>query len=75
MRSMQKDLEDLREARQREARQAQDDREELAIFRDRCNKLEEENESRQGAVIIILPQKKCNCSRESRRMTLIMSSS
>jgi hypothetical protein len=52
---MQKDLEDLREARQREARQAQEDREELAIFRDRCNRLEEENELRQGTVIIILP--------------------
>ncbi|KAF8972886.1 hypothetical protein BDZ97DRAFT_636030 [Flammula alnicola] len=49
MRSMQKELEDLKEARQREARQAQDDREELIIFRDRCNKLEEENELRQGA--------------------------
>ncbi|KAF9472133.1 hypothetical protein BDN70DRAFT_503738 [Pholiota conissans] len=48
MRSMQKELEDLREARQREARQAQEDKEELAIFRDRCNKLEEENEMRQS---------------------------
>ena len=54
MRLMQRELEDLKEARQREARQAQDDREELIIFRDRCNKLEEENELRQGRVIILL---------------------
>lgn len=51
MRLMQKELEELKEVRQREARQAQEDREELIIFRDRCNKLEEENEHRQGSVI------------------------
>lgn len=54
MRLMQRELEDLKEARQREAQQAQEDREELLIFRDRCNKLEEENEVRQGRVIIFL---------------------
>jgi len=54
MRLMQRELEDLKEARQREARQAQEEREELIIFRDRCNKLEEENELRQGRVIILL---------------------
>jgi len=54
MRLMQRELEDLKEARQREARQAAEDREELIIFRDRCNKLEEENELRQGRVIILL---------------------
>jgi FtsZ-binding cell division protein ZapB len=54
MRLMQRELEDMKEARQREARQAQEDREELIIFRDRCNKLEEENEVRQGRVILLL---------------------
>ncbi|KAF8895714.1 hypothetical protein CPB84DRAFT_1782266 [Gymnopilus junonius] len=49
MRLMQKEIEELKEARQREARQAQEDREELEIFRDRCNKLEEEKELRQGS--------------------------
>jgi FtsZ-binding cell division protein ZapB len=53
MRLMQKELEELKEARQREARQAHEDREELIRFRDRCDKLEEENESRQGGVIIL----------------------
>lgn len=51
MRLMQKELEELREIRQKEARQAQEDREELAIFRDRCTKLEEEREHRQGSVL------------------------
>lgn len=54
MRLMQRELEDLKEVRQRETRQAEEDREELIIFRDRCNKLEEENELRQGRVIILL---------------------
>jgi FtsZ-binding cell division protein ZapB len=54
MRLMQRELEDLKEVRQREARQAEEDREELIIFRDRCNKLEEENELRQERVIILL---------------------
>ncbi|KAF8160871.1 hypothetical protein B0H34DRAFT_765957 [Crassisporium funariophilum] len=48
MRLMQKELEDLKELRQREARQADDDREELQIYRDRCMKLEAEHELRQG---------------------------
>lgn len=50
MRALQKELDDLREAREREARQAEDDREELHIFRERCNRLEEENELRQEGV-------------------------
>jgi len=53
MRLMQKELEDLKETRQREGRQAQEDREELIIFRDRCNKLEGENELRRGGVIVL----------------------
>ena len=67
MRLIQRELEDLKEARQRESRQAEEDREELIIFRDRCNKLEEENELRQGRVIILfLPSpfinvRKLNC--------------
>lgn len=55
MRLMQKELEDIKELRQREARTAQEDREELAIFRDRCNKLEEENENRQGMINVSGP--------------------
>jgi len=41
---MQRELEDLKEARQREALQAEEDREELQIYRDRVNKLEDERE-------------------------------
>ncbi|KAF9564798.1 hypothetical protein CPC08DRAFT_705093 [Agrocybe pediades] len=48
MRNMQRELEELRGVREREAYEVQQDREELAIFRDRYNKLEEELESRQG---------------------------
>jgi len=46
MRSMQRELEELKEARQREALQAEEDREELHIYRDRVNKLEDERELR-----------------------------
>ena len=48
MRAMQKELDDLQEVRKREARQAEVDREELEHFRERCSRLEEENEFRQG---------------------------
>ncbi|TFK44453.1 hypothetical protein BDQ12DRAFT_673015 [Crucibulum laeve] len=52
MLALQKELDDLRESRQREkereARRAQEDEEELQILRDRCERLEEERESRQG---------------------------
>ena len=58
MRSMQQELDELRDLRRREALQAQEDREELSIFRDRCARLEEENELRQGSVIIIYLSKK-----------------
>lgn len=54
MRALQKELDDLREVRQREkereARRAQDDEEELQILRDRLEGLEEERENRQGGV-------------------------
>ncbi|KAG5341528.1 hypothetical protein C0989_009889 [Termitomyces sp. Mn162] len=52
MRIMQKELDELREARLREAerasRRAQEDEEELRILRDRCEALEEERQNRQG---------------------------
>ncbi|GLB37366.1 putative spa2 homology domain (SHD) of GIT [Lyophyllum shimeji] len=52
MRALQKELDELREDRQREAeraaRRAQEDEEELQILRDRCERLEEERENRQG---------------------------
>ena len=47
---LQKELEEIKESRQRECRQAQEDREELQIYRDRCMKLEAEHELRQGEV-------------------------
>jgi len=50
MRNMQRELEELREAREQEVFQAREDREELVMLRDRCNKLEDELESRQGMV-------------------------
>jgi FtsZ-binding cell division protein ZapB len=50
IRLLKKELEELNEYRQRESRQAQEDREELQIYRDRCMKLEAENELRQGEV-------------------------
>ncbi|KAG6866201.1 hypothetical protein C0991_007226 [Blastosporella zonata] len=52
MRSLQKELDELRETRQREseraARRSQEDEDELRILRDRCEALEEERETRQG---------------------------
>ncbi|KAH7921276.1 hypothetical protein BV22DRAFT_1038847 [Leucogyrophana mollusca] len=52
MRSLQKELDDLRDLRtrekEREARRAQDDEEELQILRDRCDRLEEEREGGHG---------------------------
>ncbi|KAF9017999.1 hypothetical protein BDZ89DRAFT_1165453 [Hymenopellis radicata] len=50
MRALQKELEDLRETRQREkereARRAQQDEDELQILRDRCEVLEQDRETR-----------------------------
>lgn len=60
MRSMQQELEELHDLRRREALQAQDDREELVIFRDRCARLEEENELRQESVISL-----CLCKKDA----------
>ncbi|KAJ7745491.1 hypothetical protein DFH07DRAFT_18330 [Mycena maculata] len=52
MRALQRELEDLRETRQREkereARRAQDDEDELRILRERCEQLEEEAANGQG---------------------------
>ncbi|KAF8813736.1 hypothetical protein BYT27DRAFT_7180495 [Phlegmacium glaucopus] len=48
IRMLQKELEEIKESRQREGRQAQEDREELQIYRDRCMKLEAEHELREG---------------------------
>ncbi|KAI0042955.1 hypothetical protein FA95DRAFT_1524753 [Auriscalpium vulgare] len=49
MRAMQKELDDLREEREhnreREARRTREDEEELAILRERCDRLEEERDS------------------------------
>jgi len=50
MRVLQKELSDVRALGEREARQAEEDREESKIFRDRCMKLEEELEMRQAEV-------------------------
>ena len=50
MRALQKELSDVRALSEREARQAEGDREELKIFRDRCMKLEDELEMRQAEV-------------------------
>ena len=47
---LQKELEDSKEYQQRESREAQEDRDELQIYRDRCIKLEAEHELRQGEV-------------------------
>jgi protein SPA2 len=49
-RLLQKELEELKEYQQRESHQAQEDRDELQIYRDRCMKLEAEHELRQGEV-------------------------
>lgn len=54
MRALQKELDELRETRQREkereARRAQEDEDELQILRDRCEKLEDERQNQQGMV-------------------------
>ena len=52
---LQKELEEFKEYQQREARQAQEDRDELQIYRDRCMKLEAEQELRQGEVLFYVP--------------------
>ncbi|KAF5385935.1 hypothetical protein D9615_002290 [Tricholomella constricta] len=52
MRALQKELDELRETRQREseraARRAEEDEDEVRILRDRCERLEEERENFQG---------------------------
>jgi len=50
IRILQKELEDLRAGRELAARKAEEDREELNTFRDRCNKLEEEISIQQNVV-------------------------
>lgn len=54
MRALQKELDELREVRQREtereALRAREDEDELRILRDRCESLEEERGNRQGEV-------------------------
>jgi hypothetical protein len=54
MRALQKELDELREVRQREkdreARRAREDGEELQILRDRCESLEEATANRKGVV-------------------------
>jgi protein SPA2 len=54
MRALQKELDELREVRQREKERevlrAREDEDELRILRDRCERLEEEREHRQGEV-------------------------
>ena len=50
IRMLQKEREELKEQQQREARQAQEDRDELQIYRDRCMRLEAEQELRQEEV-------------------------
>jgi len=47
---LQKELEELKEYQQHQVRQAQEDRDELQIYRDRCMKLEAEHELRQAEV-------------------------
>ena len=55
--SLQKELEDLKETRQREkareTRRIQEDEEELQILRDRCEKLEEERENFQNSGVCL----------------------
>ena len=54
MRALQKELDELRDVRQREkerdAIRAREDEDELRILRDRCEKLEEERAHQQGEV-------------------------
>ncbi len=50
IRILQKELEDLRTSRELAARKAEEDREELNTFRDRCHKLEEEVSIQQNIV-------------------------
>lgn len=58
MRALQKELDELREVRQREqerdAIRAREDEDELRILRDRCERLEEERVHRQGEVSRII---------------------
>jgi hypothetical protein len=54
MRALQKELDELREVRQRERERevlrAREDEDELRILRDRCERLENEREQRRGEV-------------------------
>ena len=50
IRILQKELEDLRTSRELAAQKAEEDREELNTFRDRCNKLEEQVSIQQNVV-------------------------
>jgi protein SPA2 len=56
MRALQKELDEVKETRQREkereSRRAREDEEELQILRDRCEKLEQDRESQRGIVRI-----------------------
>jgi hypothetical protein len=58
MRSLQKELDDLRETRtrerEREARRVREDTEELRMLRDRCERLEEEQSNNRGGVRVFL---------------------
>lgn len=56
MMSIQKELEDVKEVRQREAHQSKEEREELSILRDRCHRLEKENELRLQTVRVLSPK-------------------
>ena len=50
MRTMQKELDDLRREREQNSRRAREDDEELQILRERCEKLEDEKVTGQGGV-------------------------
>jgi protein SPA2 len=56
MRALQKELDELKETRQREkereSRRVRQDEEELQILRDRCEKLEQDRENQRGIVCI-----------------------
>lgn len=59
MRALQKELDDLREVRQRDmdqaALRAQEDEDELRILRDRCEILEDEKHNQQSEVCDFVP--------------------
>jgi hypothetical protein len=49
MRSLQRELDDLRESREREARRAKDDDLEIRALKERCKSLEEDRERERAA--------------------------